>query len=1089
MAKDLFDVYLEQINEAYLRGDATEHTHRPALKALIEAVDAKVTATNEPTRVECGAPDFVISRRVRRFDQTIGYLETKDIHTDLKKVAKTEQIKRYVASQPNFILTDYIVFWWYVNGEIALRARLAEERAGQFKGTEESKTKVRELLQLFLQHEPERIGSAKVLSVRMAGVAHLLQGIIFESLIHEDPDGPLHGQFKAFREVLIHDLTEKQFADMYAQTIAYGLFTARCHIEDITLFGVDEQAAFHGMDERSKEFTREHAAYLLPKTNPFLRKMFGHIAGPDLDERIGWLVDDLVALLREADMGEVLRDFAKRKERKDPVFHFYETFLGQYDPKMKKVRGVYYTPEPVVSYIVRSVDYLLKKKFGLKRGLADESKVKTDKGEVHKVLILDPAVGTGTFLFEVIDLIHARFTKQKGMWSGYVREHLLPRLFGFELMMAPYAIAHMKLGLELAELGYDFESDERLGIYLTNTLEEAEKISKNVFVQWLSEEARAASEVKKELPIMVVTGNPPYAGLSANMNEWIEQLLKNKLPGENGAQSYYEVDRQPLGEKKVWLQDDYVKFIRFGQLRIEQSGYGILAFITNHSYLDNPTFRGMRQSLMQTFDEIYVLDLHGNQKKKETCPDGSKDVNVFDIQQGVSIGIFVRQTGDETPAKIYHGHLYGLRKTKYEWLTENDIKTTGWNELSPNSPYYFFVPKDESKRKEYEQFYKINEIMPGNNVGIVTARDKLTIHQTVDSIWSTVKDFASLPTEEARSKYSLGKDAQSWKVRLAQEDLNSKALSKNKITPILYRPFDIRYTYYTGNSGGFICRPIYKVMKHMLVGNNIGFSWTRPMSPKYEFSVLITSCIIDQCAVGNKSFGAGISYIGPLYIYSQDKNDNLFEASHWPASKDGRKPNLAPAFVEELAEKIELDFVSDGFGDLKKTFGPEDVLHYIYGVFHSPEYRRRYAEFLKIDFPRIPWPKGRGIFREVAKAGGELVKLHLMEHEILEEEGRWPSFPLAGSGEVEKGYPKYVAHAEKTDKERVYINNEQYFEGVRPEIWEFHIGGYHVCEKWLKDRRGRKLDYDDINHYQKVVVALAETIKLMGAKCLAEMFE
>lgn len=1079
---NFFSTYIGEINKAYLRGDATEHTHRPALKALIEALGNKITATNEPRRQKCGAPDYIVSRRKKGLDQNIGYVEAKDIGINLTQAAKSEQIKkRYLPSLNNFILTDYIEFRWYVNGEKQLTAKLAEESAGKFKVTDEGKEKVSQLLKSFLSQKPEKIKIPKELATQMAHKAQMMRDIIKETFRQETESGTLHGQFEAFREVLLHDLNEEQFADMYAQTICYGLFSARCHIDDMTIFGKDKYAAFHGMDDSAKELTREHAAYLLPKTNPFFRDIFGDIAGPKLDDRIVWLVDDLVELLRQADMGVILRDFARRKKRKDPVVHFYETFLAEYDPKLKKARGVYYTPDEVVSYIVRSVDILLKEKFGLKRGLADESKIK--EKDLHRLLILDPAVGTGTFLFEVIEQIHQKFIRQKGAWSGYVKDHLLSRLFGFELMMSPYAVAHMKLGLQLAETGYDFSSDERLGIYLTNTLEEAQQISKTIFMQALSKEARAANKVKKDLPIMVVTGNPPYAGLSANMNEWIDQLLKNKLPGKNGAQSYYEIDGQPLGEKKVWLQDDYVKFIRFGQLRIEQSGYGILAFITNHSYLDNPTFRGMRQSLMQTFDEIYVLDLHGSTKKKETCPDGSSDKNVFDIQQGVSIGIFVKKKDNGAPAKIYHADLYGLRKGKYEWLVENDIKTTAWTELSPNSPYYFFVKRDESKRKEYEAGYKINDVMVENNVGIVTARDTLTIHKTAADVWSTVNDFASLPPEDARKKYSLGKDVQSWKVHLAQADLNTYPLSKNKIMPILYRPFDIRHTYYTGKSGGFICRPIYKVMRHMLAGGNLGLISARMTKEKWDVFVSKNICGHKSCAAYD------INSLFPLYLYPKTEDDDLFEHSDWPAGKDGRRPNLSPEFVNEVSAKIKLDFISDGFGDLKKKFGPEDIFHYIYAVFHSPEYRKRYAEFLKIDFPRVPMPTGKEIFVRLCGVGERLSKLHLMEADILEDEAKWPAFEIEGSGEVEKGYPKYVAHADKPANGKVYINKDQYFEGVKPEVWEFHIGGYQVCEKWLKDRRGRKLVYNDISHYRKITVALAETIGLMQEPCLIEMFD
>ncbi len=1087
MPSDVFSKYLSEINKAYLRGDATEHTHRPALKTLIEGLAKKITATNEPRRVKCGAPDYVVSRRSNGLDQNIGYIEAKDIGTNLTQAAKTEQIKRYLPGFDNFILTDYIEFRWYINGEKQLTAKLGEESAGKFRATDEGEEKVGQLLKSFLSQKPEKIKIPKELATKMAYKARMMRDIIKKTFQQEPESGTLHGQFEAFREVLLHDLTEEQFADMYAQTICYGLFSARCHIEDMTIFGKDKYATFHGMDDRAKELTREHAAYLLPKTNPFFRDIFGDIAGPKLDDRIVWLVDDLVELLKQADMGVILRDFARRKKRKDPVFHFYETFVGAYDPKMRKKRGVYYTPDEVVSYIVRSVDWLLKEKFGMRRGLADESKIKTTTGKHHRLLILDPAVGTGTFLFEVIEQIYKRFSRQKGMWSGYVKEHLLPRIFGFELMMAPYAVAHMKLGLQLAETGYDFTSDERLGIYLTNTLEEAEETTRNLFAQYLSKEAVAANKVKRDLPIMVVCGNPPYAGLSVNMNVWTEQLLKQKLPGENGAQSYYEIDGKPLGEKKVWLQDDYVKFIRFGQWRIEQGGCGILAFITNHSYLDNPTFRGMRQSLMQTFDEIYVLDLHGNSKKKETCPDGSPDKNVFDIQQGVSIGIFIKETDNGVPAKIYHADLYGLRKPKCKWLGENEIKSTEWTALSPSSPYYFFVRRDERKRQEYEAFTLVNEIFSINVTGIVTARDKLVIDFDKKQLLNRIRDFcdSGRSDKEIKEKYKLSENY-AWRVEIARKELidhvRRNPEMKSCLKRICYRPFDERHIFYHPS---VVWRTRDNVMRHMLAGENVGIAIGRAGHVIGQGGWNIVFCTKRMTEFN--IYRRGGNNLFPLYLYPKEEKDNLFEVSHWPVGKGGRVPNLSREFVKKFAEKIKLEFVSDGVGDLKGTFGPEDVFHYIYAVFHSPEYRRRYAEFLKIDFPRVPMPKSKPLFRKLCKVGEKLTKLHLMEAEVLQGVDNRVFFGVEGGKVVEKGYPKYVAHADAPQKGKVYINKDQYFEGVRPDVWEFHVGGYQVCEKWLKDRRGRKLSYEDISHYQKIIVALGETIRLMNAPCLSGM--
>jgi len=1095
MAKDAFDKYLSDINKAYLRGDATEHTHRPALKTLIETLGKKVTATNEPRRVKCGAPDYLVTRRQRAYDQRIGYIEAKDIGTNLTEAARSEQVKkRYLPSLHNFILTDYIEFRWYTYEELRLTARLAREgKGGAFELTEQGLSDVEELLGLFLQHEPEKISSAKELAVHMAGMAKLLHDITKKTFEQEAKRGTLHEQLEAFRKVLIHDLTEEQFSDMYAQTISYGLFTARCHIDDVTIFGPDKYAAFHGMDSRAKEFTREHAAYLLPKTNPFLRKMFSHIAGPDLDDRIAWLVDDLVLLLRESRMNLILRDFAKRTKRKDPVVHFYETFLAEYDPKLREMRGVYYTPDEVVSYIVRSIDYLLKDKFGLRRGLADNSKIKVKvrrpakkakKGkpaetkECHRCLILDPALGTGTFLYEVINQIYEKFARQKGMWSGYVKEHLLPRLFGFELMMAPYAVAHMKLGLQLADLGYDFGSEERLRIYLTNTLQEAEEISGlPLFAKWLAEEAQEANDIKRDLPIMVVLGNPPYSGISANQGNWINNLIN----------IYREVDGQPLGEKKVWLKNDYIKFIRFGQWRIEQTGSGILSFITDHSYLDSPTFRGMRQNLMKNFNEIYLLNLHGNKKRREIAPDGSKDENVFDITQGTVISLFVKYP-ETNSHRVYYADLWGKRRNKYNSLLETDIEKTDWHEIKPSSPFYEFVPINRGIQSEYSKGWKITEVFPIGSNGVQTSRDQLVIATNSEELtrrFERIRD-EKISDLEIRGEVHI-EDRSFWKLASARKELMEDSEWEKRIQDYLYRPFDRVWIF---ASKAFVHRLRFNVMHH-LIKSNTALCIGRAGLVKSETWDLVF-CTEQFC--DHNIFYRGSSMNLPLYLYPADgktekKQGDLFEHSRWKAGKDGRIPNLNPEFVVQMAKKLSLEFVSDGLGDLKKTFGPEDIFNYIYGVFHSPAYRRRYAEFLKIDFPRVPLPKSKPLFQKLCDVGQKLSKLHLMEDETLEDDKKRPGFDIEGDNIVEKGYPEYVAHADRPQKGKVHINKDQYFEGINSDVWEFHVGGYQVCEKWLKDRRKRKLSYEDISHYQKIVVALGETIRLMNEPCLSEMFE
>jgi len=660
---DSIKQYTKAIERELAGGKATEHTHRPALKTLIESLAPKIKATNEPKRIECGAPDFVISKIPDLF--TIGYIEAKDVGAQLDEIERSDQLKRYLRSLPNLILTDYLEFRWFVNGEPRSSARLARVgKGGKLIPDKHGEESVAAILQEFLAHEPEPIASPEALAKRMASQTHMIRDIIIAAFESNNASTGLKDLRKAFAEVLIPDLDQPQntpqFADMYAQTIAYGLFAARCN---------------HSGPEK---FKRLGAASEIPKTNPFLRKLFDLITGADLEtEPYAGFVDDLVQTLAFTDMESILEHFGKRTKQEDPVVHFYETFLAAYDPKLRESRGVYYTPEPVVSYIVRSVDYLLKTRFGFKDGLADQSiiSIQRDDEEVGKVeeqwpkvLILDPACGTGTFLYQVVDHIRQRFIESgnAGMWSGFVRQQLLPRLFGFELLMAPYAVAHFKLGMQLAgqdlddslrkKWAYDFSGNERLQVFLTNTLEEVEQKVGLLYgpLRVIADEAEAASKAKTHLPIMVIMGNPPYSGHSANAS-WRINPEGKKLPTFIGKliQDYYFMDGQPLGEKNPkWLQDDYVKFIRWASWRIEQTGAGILAFITNHGYLDNPTFRGMRQELMKTFDDIYLIDLHGNAKKKEKCPDGSKDENVFDIMQGVAIAIMVKDYPREIRKKI-----------------------------------------------------------------------------------------------------------------------------------------------------------------------------------------------------------------------------------------------------------------------------------------------------------------------------------------------------------------------------------------------------------------------------------------------------
>lgn len=977
----LFKSYLRDLRTALTAGDATEHTHRPALKTLLEALEPGVTATNEPRQVTaCGKPDMA----VRRNAVPLGYLETKDVGVNLDAEERGPQLKRYREALPNLILTDYLEFRWYVNGERRAVASLGTvERDGKVKARKEALAAVGDLLARFLALKLPSISTAKELALRMAKLAGLMHNAALKTLEMEPATGTLKGWLAAFEKTLVPNLSPEEFSDMYAQTLTYGLFAAKVSM------GL-------GQDLR-----RDTAAGLLPETNPFLKRLFYHLAGPEVPPTVSWVVDDMVSLLNAADMEAVMSDFGRGSLEKDPVVHFYETFLAAYDPEKRKVRGVYYTPEPVVSYIVRAIDYLLKDRFGRPWGLADRN-----------TLILDPACGTGTFLHSVIALIYDTLCAQgqAGVWASYVSQSLLPRIFGFELLMAPYAVAHLKLGLLLQEKGFDFPPGHRLGVYLTNTLDEGFKKAEVLpLVGFITEESNAAARIKKEDPIEVVLGNPPYAGHSANASLRREVGLTGAVKTVRTfigrlIEDYKQVDGKPLGERNPkWLQDDYVKFLRWGQWRITQTGRGVLAMITNHGYLDNPTFRGMRQQLMQTFSEIYLLNLHGNAKKKEVCPDGSKDENVFDIQQGVAIGLFVKVPGAPGPARVHYADLWGTRESKNQTLAQMEISTTSWQELQPHSPFYLFVPQDTDLRAEYDRGWPVNEIFPVNSVGIVTARDNLTIHWTPQEVMDTVKDFAKLDPETAREKYHLGKDVRDWKVELAQKDLKASGLKEELVRPVLYRPFDVRFTYYTGQTRGFICMPRPEVMGHMLARENLGLCFHRREEVHGEYShFLVTRHITEHGLLSSKTTNSQ----APLYLYPyQSRSNNNAGTQNSILSLSelsvpyGRIPNIVPTFIEDLSGKVGLTFIPDGKGDIETTFGPEDVFSYAYGVFHSPTYRQRYSEFLKMDFPRLPLTGNKDLFKDLVGLGNELVSLHLMESPRL---GTFITrFPVSGSQVVE----------------------------------------------------------------------------------------
>jgi very-short-patch-repair endonuclease len=1236
--------YIDQINKRYQLGNATEHTFRGDLQQLIETLVPTIMATNEPKRQSCGAPDYILTKKDKSDKNSsvpVGYIEAKDIGDgDMlgeKKSGNKEQFDRYKASLSNIIFTDYLTFHFYQNAKLIKSISIATIEKNKIIAQPQHFAEFTLYIQNFCTFVSQTITQSQVLATLMATKSRLFANAIEQAIqqdIDQEQNTQLTGIYKAFQVALIQDIDVKQFSDLFAQTVTYGFFAAR--YRDYTL----------------QDFSREEASRLIPLSNPFLRKLFLFISSIDLDERILWIVEDLVSIFLACNLRDILKTYGKSTKMENPIIHFYEDFLAEYDPKLRKARGVWYTPQPVVNFIVRAVDDVLKTEFDLPQGLADTSKTKIttpnpSKGgektrEVHKVQILDPATGTGTFLAEVVKHIHKKFEGQKGIWNSYVEQHLIPRLNGFELLMASYAMAHLQMDILLSELSSPNpeeiemrKSEQRFNIFLTNSLEAPKLEQPDLFTApFITDEALQADKVKRDTPVMCIIGNPPYSGISSNNGKWISDLIED----------YKYVDGVHFNERKHWLNDDYVKFLRYGQHFIEKNGSGVLAYINPHGFLDNPTFRGMRWHLLKTFDKIYTIDLHGNSKKKETAPDGSADINVFDIQQGVSINIFVK-TGKKKAnelGKVFHYDLFGKREMKYDFLSENSLKTIDFTELQPNHPNYFFVPKNDEGQGEYETGFRLDELFAKNNVGFVSANDGLNVSMTEQEQRNKINDILELDENQWRIKYNRPNDAQSWKYKWAKEDAEKN--QTNKLIEVSYRPFDKRLSLYTGKSGGLYARPSYDIMQHFLKGENVGLVTARQCVGEWQY-VFCTKLINEFNLTGTAGrFGSGNTF--PLYLYPDSKNQDLF------ADGQERTPNLNTEIVKEIAERLGLAFVSEktppnlpkgeeqnaapleGAGEVKKegllqpgyitanpknyllikemrdslknnptdaekliweylrnkktghkirrqhiiddfitdfvclskkvvieidgkihlnqkeydvlrtlrlnelgydvirftneevfanpqfvfsrikenldsksdqqsdedaispplegqgevdlkvlgeVFAPIDILDYIYAVLHSPSYREKYKEFLKIDFPRVPYPKDKNTFWQLVKLGREIREIHLLESATVEK--YITQYSIDGDNVVTK--PRYIPSPplegwSKTGVVgKVYINDTQYFDNVPEVAWNFYIGGYQPAQKWLKDRKDRKLEYEDILHYQKIIVALTETDRIM----------
>lgn len=843
--------YIAELDRLYRTGRATEHTYRPALQALLDTALPALAAINEPARTDCGAPDFILVRR--RDNLPVAFVEAKDIDDpDLDgRRQHREQFDRYRHSLAHIAFTDYLDFHLYEDGEPVAQVRVADVSDGRIRPRPKAEEAFNALLSRLTSGGPQRITSASRLAAVMAAKARLLADTVGRALAQRADsydDESLHGLFRAFRNVLIHDAEPEEFADLYAQTITYGLFAARLH------------------DPTPETFSRQEAAGLIPKTNPFLRRFFQHLAGADLDGRVAWIVDDLATAFGAAIVGQ-----------------------------------------------------------------------------------------------------------------------------------------------EAAQVG-------------------------------------RADRVKRDTPVMVMMGNPPYSVSSQNKGEWITELIRiyKSEPGNWGKKT----ELHQLQERNIQpLSDDYIKFIRLAHYYVQKNGEGIVAFITNNSFLDGIIHRGMRWQLLRAFDSIYILDLHGNAKKHETTPDGSKDENVFNIQQGVSINLFVR-TGPNTedqPARVFHHDLYGLRRNKFAHLDKLDINSVPWQELTPCAPYYFFVPKDFSAQAEYDRGFRLDELFINNVSGVKTSKDKVVVCDTMEQARQLAEDFQTLDVETLRTKYNTGRDSRDWSVERAKEDVTEHK-DTLRIVPYMYRPFDDRYIVLTGKTNGIVAWPRYRSFACMSHPGNLSLIVCKQLSTQNWHHCFLSTLISDLNSISINT--KEISYVFPLFINTGEAGRN-FETK-----------NLIPNFRPEVVARIE-----EGLGE---SVEPTELFDYIYAVLHSPAYRECYREMLRIDFPRVPYPQDAGQYHRLAAIGARLRRTHLMEGAPT-----WPdglTYPVGGSNEVSD--PHWADG-------RAYVNDTQYVGGVAEAVWNAAIGGYQPVQKWLKDRRGRRLTHDDIAHYARTLRALSETLRLM----------
>ena len=1049
--------YIDSINSDYKTNLATEHTYRGDLKTLLKIIlndgirkkEDAITVINEPKRKSYGAPDFEFQKN----ENTIAFLETKNIGDNdiegLNPKKHKSQFDKYKNAVNTIAFTDYLKFYLFENGEETLSSELILKKGDSFVLTDDDQQ-----ISLFFNiiaklgnSKPQPIRSANLLAEIMAAKAKVIANILNKAMDREEneqteEDKSLHLKMNAFRKFLVHDMTNEQFTDFYAQTILYGLFIARIK------------------DHTPKSFSLLEAAELIPSTNPFLKKIFKLLALADLHSGVKWIVDDLVSIFRVTEVDKVLKNYGK-----DPIVHFYEDFLEKYNPKIKEQFGVWYTPKEVVNFIVDSVDDILKNKLDIEDGMANNTKVPWKGKEIHRVQILDPATGTGTFLAVTADKIYKSYKAQMGTWPDDVVNHIIPRLNGFEYLMAPYTMAHLKLSTSLHLDEIEENLPERLNIFLTNSLEEDHPEQRLDIAKFITDESNAASKIKRDTPIMVVMGNPPYNEKSANDNDWIMKLMDDykqepgqtriRVKGKHGRAVYKNTleEKNPKG-----INNDYCKFIRLGQKFVESTNEGVLAYICGNTFLDTRLFRGMRYELLKKFDEIYIINLHGSTKRKENTEE-RKDECVFDIMVGVSINIFIKYKNSENGqlAKVYYKDLYGTRKEKLEYLSKTSFNNVDFVEITPSSPLYTFRLRDDNLRESYDAGFKIDDLMSSKVQGFTTDKDYVAIQYEKVDIDKIVQSMLSDESdEELRKQYGF-RDNRDWSLSKGRVSLKSLTNYDQYISPIQYRPFDIRWTLFHKSLVTYP-RPLLQNSVHNKKNYLLCLGKEGSTQGDNEWNIVYSSYVPTDKNV----IPRGGVYLFPLFLYDETGNASL--------NLSDSIVNKIETIIDKQIQKVEDEKRMEG------GFLAIDLFDYIYAILHSTIYRKTYHECLQDGFPSIPYPKDSKYFFDLVDLGSQLRKLHQLEG--IEKKDIITSYPInmpTNNNLVTK--KEYII--DENGIGRIWINDNQYFDNVPEGVWQLYVSGYKPLDKWLDDRKDKKLTNDEIWHYQKVIVALHKQIEIM----------